>query len=54
VTFYILDEIITKEVFERTLTMAGQFIGIGRFRPQNNGFYGRFEVVMVIRIGLRL
>lgn len=26
------------------LTHAGQFIGIGRFRPRNNGYYGRFRV----------
>jgi hypothetical protein len=23
---------------------AGQFVGIGRFRPLNNGYYGRFSV----------
>jgi hypothetical protein len=45
VTFYILDPLITKDVFERTIKAAGQFIGIGRFRPINNGFYGRFEVI---------
>ena len=47
VTFYILDEIITKDVFEDHLSKAGQFIGIGRFRPRNNGFYGRFRVLKV-------
>jgi hypothetical protein len=26
------------------LEQAGRFIGMGRFRPRNNGFYGRFEV----------
>ncbi len=26
------------------LQHAGKFIGIGRFRPRNNGYYGRFEV----------
>jgi hypothetical protein len=26
------------------LAHAGMFIGIGRFRPRNNGFYGRFTV----------
>lgn len=26
------------------LEHAGKFIGIGRFRPRNNGFYGRFTV----------
>lgn len=44
VTFYILDSTITKKVFEQHLTEAGNFIGIGRFRPINNGFYGRFKV----------
>ena len=28
----------------RELEAAGQFIGIGRFRPQNGGFYGRFRI----------
>ncbi len=23
---------------------AGQFIGLGRFRPRNNGYYGRFTI----------
>jgi hypothetical protein len=45
VTFYILDETITPEVFEKHLKEAGAFIGIGRFRPRNNGFYGRFRVL---------
>ena len=27
------------------LEHAGKFIGIGRFRPRNGGYYGRFEVV---------
>lgn len=29
---------------EEYLGHAGKFIGIGRFRPINGGFYGRFEV----------
>lgn len=41
-TIYILDETITREVLEQHLTAAGAFIGMGRFRPRNNGFYGRF------------
>ena len=45
VTFYVLDETITREVFAEHLDQAGKFIGIGRFRPRNNGYYGRFEVV---------
>ena len=44
ITFIILDEIITKEVFETHLVDAGQFIGIGRWRPRNGGMYGRYRV----------
>lgn len=44
VAFHILDDVITKEVFEQHLREAGNFIGIGRFRPRQNGYYGRFAV----------
>ena len=44
-TFYILDDTVTKEVFQEILTEAGKFIGIGRWRPACNGLYGRFKVV---------
>lgn len=44
VTFHVLDDVITPEVFEQHLREAGNFIGIGRFRPRNNGYYGRFKV----------
>lgn len=45
IEFYILDETITQDVFATHLREAGNFIGIGRFRPENGGFYGRFFVV---------
>jgi hypothetical protein len=44
VTFHILDDAITKDVFAEHIEESGSFIGIGRFRPQNGGYYGRFEV----------
>jgi len=47
VTFYILDDTITPAVFEKHLKEAGSFIGVGRFRPRNNGYYGRFSVESV-------
>ena len=47
VTFHILDDTVTPEVFERHLEQAGKFVGIGRFRPRNNGYYGRFRVEKV-------
>ena len=44
VKFVVLDETITRDVFFEHLQQAGAFIGIGRFRPRNNGYYGRFSV----------
>jgi hypothetical protein len=44
---HILDGTISSSVFERVVGAAGRFIGVGRFRPANGGFYGRFEVVDV-------
>ena len=44
VAFTILDPLITNDVFEYHLREAGKYIGIGRFRPANGGYYGRFEV----------
>jgi hypothetical protein len=44
VTIHVLDETITQSVLREHLEQAGKFIGIGRFRPRNNGFYGRFSV----------
>ena len=48
VTFHIIDDKITGEVFKYHLEQAGAFIGVGRFRPRNNGFYGRFKVNDII------
>jgi hypothetical protein len=48
VVFHILADEITPEVFEEHLKQAGAFVGIGRFRPQSGGFYGRFEVKKVV------
>lgn len=44
VTMHVIDEMITSDVLHEHLVEAGKLIGIGRFRPRNNGYYGRFEV----------
>ena len=44
VPFYVLDQTITEPVFRKYVNEAGKFIGIGRFRPRNGGFYGRFKL----------
>lgn len=44
VNFYVIDSTITEPVFRHHVEQAGKFIGIGRFRPRNGGFYGRFKL----------
>lgn len=39
---FIPDVEIHDKIFEQTITAAGQFIGLGRYRPHNGGWYGRF------------
>ena len=45
VEYVVIDDLITEDVFKRHLEAAGQFVGVGRFRPEKGGFYGRFGVV---------
>lgn len=42
--FIILDDAITKDVFERVMRESGNFVGVGRFRPENGGLNGRYTV----------
>jgi hypothetical protein len=52
VEFLISDETVlqssvqdkNRTVFEIVLEASGTLIGLGRFRPRNNGWYGRFSV----------
>ena len=44
VEFVIVDSIITEPIFKQHLIEAGSLIGIGRYRPRNNGIYGRFTI----------
>lgn len=47
VTYWVFDAVVTEEAFARALQASGTLIGIGRFRPRNLGFYGRFEVLNI-------
>ena len=46
VEFMVTDPAITEEVFEKHMKAAGDYIGVGRFRPQKPtyGTYGKFNV----------
>ncbi len=41
---WILDPIITQEIFREMVEIAGMFIGLGRFRPEKGGTNGRFRI----------
>lgn len=43
----IFDETVTPEVLMHHLTEAGKFIGLGVYRPRNNGYQGRFSVELL-------
>lgn len=44
-TFFVVDMTVTKAAFAQVLKEAGLLVGLGRFRPQKRGYYGRFQVV---------
>lgn len=44
VTYYVLDDTITEDVFEEHVKEAGQLVGIGYFRPERGGYWGRYMV----------
>lgn len=45
----VFDAAITQEVLQQHIEAAGRFVGLGRYRPQNGGYYGRFEVMGEIK-----
>lgn len=56
VTYHVLDETLFTMIstpagdmtaFEHHLRQSGSFIGIGFFRPRNNGYWGRFAVEQI-------
>jgi len=38
------NDTITKETIKELLTYAGDYVGIGSYRPEHNGQFGRFEI----------
>lgn len=45
---YILDPIITEQVFREMVEIAGMFIGVGQFRPEKGGTNGRFKLARLV------
>ena len=44
VALHVTSAEITKDIFEESLSYAGMYLGVGRFRPANGGYMGRYEV----------
>jgi hypothetical protein len=40
----VADDVIDEKIFKKVLTESGIINGLGRFRPQNGGSNGRFEI----------
>lgn len=43
--WFILDDVVTEDIFLRHLTEASRLVGVGRWRVGNGGQYGRFKVL---------
>ena len=46
--FFVTSPEITEIVFRRMLDASGLMIGVGRFRVERGGYYGRYEVVKML------
>lgn len=43
----VFEDTITIETIEKLFHYSGSFVGIGSFRPTNNGMFGRYELVSI-------
>ncbi len=46
-SFFIMDDKVSRDMFEKVLGVAARSVGVGQFRPEKGGLNGRFEVVNV-------
>lgn len=45
--FMVHDATMTPKVFAEVLALAGMSVGVGRWRPESKGMYGRFKAVEI-------
>jgi len=46
-TLNVMNDTITKETVTQIIEHAGNYVGIGSFRPTNNGMFGRFKILEI-------
>lgn len=49
-TLSVDEDSIQQEMIERIITYAGKYVGIGSYRPQNKGRFGRFELTSIEQV----
>lgn len=49
-TLNVYETSITKETVSQLINYAGSYVGIGSYRPTNNGMFGRFELTKIAEI----
>lgn len=49
-TLTVDEDSITEEMVLKILTNSGKYIGIGSYRPQNKGQFGRYDVTDLIQV----
>jgi hypothetical protein len=52
-TLAVDNDTITTQTTEEILNNAGNYVGIGSYRPTNNGYFGRFQVEKVEEISTK-
>lgn len=46
-TLKVHEDTLTLQTIKELFSFAGQYVGIGSFRPTNNGLFGRFELISI-------
>lgn len=49
-TLRVDNETITEETVKEIISNAGNYVGIGSFRPTNNGYFGRFKIESIEKV----
>lgn len=49
-TLIVDEDSITTETITQIIEYAGKYVGIGSFRPTNNGLFGRFGLTSIEKV----
>jgi len=49
-TLSVDNDTITQETIQNIIEYGGQYVGIGSFRPEKNGMFGRFKIIKITKL----